>query len=70
MQDIFIMAVEEKMQQDGLTRKELAEKCGFPEVTIDRVLGKNISLTLDIAVCIAVALGLSLDGVCGILANR
>lgn len=70
IRDGFIAAVEEKMQADGVTRKELAERCGYAEVTIDRILDKNITLRLDTAVTIAAEMGLSIDATCGIITRR
>lgn len=67
MEDGFIIAVKEKMQADGISKKELAEKCGYVEGLLDRILESRIPVRLDMAATIAAALGISLDAVCGII---
>lgn len=70
MEDGFITAVVEKMQADGITKKELADRCGYVEATVERVLEGNIPLKLETAATIAAALGMSLDAVCGIIVKQ
>lgn len=67
VRDGFLIAVEEKMQTDGITRKELADRCDYAEETINRIMEKSISVSIDTAVKLSAALGLSLDEVCGII---
>ena len=70
MDEGFVIAVKEKMEQDGVSTKELADRCGYVEEVILRVLDRNITLKLETAAVIAAALGMSLDAVCGILVKR
>ena len=70
MDEGFVYAIKEKMEQDGVTPKELADRCGYVEETIRRVLDRNISIRLELAATIAACLGLSLDGICGIIKRR
>ena len=67
MDEGFVYTVKEKMEQDGATPKELADRCGYAEETIRRVLDGNIPIRLELAATIAACLGLSLDGICGII---
>lgn len=67
MDDGFIMAAEEKMRSDGITRKELAERCGFVTELIERVMDEKIPLRLDVAAAMAASIGISLDETCGII---
>ena len=67
MKDGFITAVEERMAADGVTRKELAERCGFVTELIERVMDEKIPLKLDVAAAMAASLGMSLDETCGII---
>ena len=70
MKDGFIIAVEEKMAQDGITLKELADRCGYCEEAVRRMLTGGMSIKLEMAATVAAALGLSLDAICGIITGR
>lgn len=67
MDEGFVYAIKEKMEKDGITAKELADKCGYVEETINRIFRRNIPIRLEMAVTIAANLGLSLDDICGII---
>lgn len=70
MDECFIFAVKEKMEKDGVSTKELADRCEYVDETIRRILDRNIPIRLEMAVTIVVNLGLSLDEVCGIIKRR
>ena len=67
MDEGFVYAIKEKMEQDGITTKELGDKCGYVEETINRILRRNIPIRLEMAATIAANLRLSLDDICGII---
>ena len=71
MEDIgFVETIQEVMKANDISVEELSERCGWPTITTERILRKNIPLRLDMAVRIAVGLGVSIDAICGILAPK
>ena len=63
----FIYAVGSALTNKQMTRNQLAEKCGYPLLTINRMMEGNFELRLDMAANVAAVLGLSLDDICGLI---
>ncbi len=54
----FVFAVQDALDEAGMTRKELADRLGCKEGRVDRVLGGDAEITLETVAAYDAALGL------------